>query len=63
MTSRQGPGRWQEPTSKIATPKVPIHPFVNVRLRVRDVCCGSILLKKSARWVGSVMFNPVLGPL
>ena len=40
MTSRQGTGRGQEPTSKIATPKVPIHPFMNVRLRVRDVCCG-----------------------
>ena len=38
MTSRQGTGRGQEPTSKIATPKVPIHRFMNVILRVRDVC-------------------------
>jgi len=46
MTSRQGTGRGQEPTSKIATPKVPTHPFMNVILRVRDVCCGSMVLKK-----------------
>ena len=48
MTSRQGTGRGQEPTSKIATPKVPIHPFMNVRLRVRDVCCGSGIVVATA---------------
>jgi hypothetical protein len=26
---------------------------MNVRLRFRDVCCGSVLLRKSARWVSS----------
>jgi hypothetical protein len=48
MTSRQRTGRGQEPTSKIATPKVPIHPFMNVRPRVRDVCCGSGIVVATA---------------
>lgn len=48
MTSRQGTGRGPEPASKITTPKVPIQPFMNVRLRVRDVCCGAGTVVASA---------------